>query len=161
MSEITIGPRTSHREFFEKHVDLALPQFEGIKEALEKDDIALADKIFADAMRNAPTVERLKKVWQNDVDGFSEKTKEGFIARAKDIMDYKMISCGIPYHFKDHKIDWEFNATYNNYCEWPWQLSRHPEWSHLAKYYLMTGDEQAAQTYADMIYSWLKQAVVP
>jgi len=161
MSEITIGPRTSHREFFEKHVNLALPQFAGIKDALEKDDIALADKIFADAMRKEPMVEKLKNVWQNDVDGFSEKLKEGFIARAKDIMDYKVISCGIPYHFKDHKIDWEFNATYNNYCEWPWQLSRHPEWSHLAKYYLLTGDEQAAQTYADMLDSWLKQAVVP
>ena len=117
MSELIQGPRTSHREFFEKHLNLELPQFSGIKEALSANDIALADKIFADAMRNDPLKEKLKAVWQKDVDSLSESSKESYKARARDIMDYKVISCGIPYHFKDHKIDWEFNATYNNYCE--------------------------------------------
>lgn len=161
MSEITVGPRTSHKDFFEKHVNLDLPQFAGIRDALRANDIALADKIFAQAMKKDPKNQKLKNVWQKDVCALSESSKEKFAERARDIMDYKVISCGIPYHFKDHKIDWEFNATYNNYCEWPWQLSRHPEWSHLAKYYLISGDEQAAKTYADMLESWLRQAVVP
>ena len=162
MEEKIIGPRTSHKEFFLEHVDLTRPEFSGIAGAIEKGDIALADKIFADAMRTKnPQKDKLKAVWVSEVERADEKARAGFTARAKDAMEYKMISCGIPWHFADHKIDWEFNPTYNAYKEWPWQLSRHPEWTALAKYYLLTGDENAAKTYADMLDSWLKQAVVP
>ena len=162
MEEKIIGPRTSHKEFFLQHLKLDLPELAGIREAAEKDDIALADKLFADAMRKTHRhIPKLKAVWEAEVANMSENLKASTIARAKDVMDYKVISCGIPWHFKDHKIDWEFNPTYNGYKEWPWQLSRHPEWSVLAKYYLLTGDEQAAVTYSDMLDSWVKQAVVP
>ena len=162
MEEKIIGPRTSHKEFFTRIIDLTRPEFAGIAEAVEQDDIAKADKIFADAMRyKNPHKDKLKAVWVKEITSASQRVKDGTIARAKDAMEYKVSSCGIPWHFKDHKIDWEFNPTYNAYKEWPWQLSRHPEWSALAKYYILTGDEQAAQTYADMLDSWLKQAVVP
>ena len=162
MEEKIIGPRTSHKEFFTRVIDLSRPEFSGIAEAVANDDIATADKIFADAMRyKNPQKDKLKAVWTGEVERADEKAIEGFTKRAIDAMDYKVISCGIPWHFTDHKIDWEFNPTYNAYKEWPWQLSRHPEWSALAKYYLHTGDEKAAQTYADMLDSWLKQAVVP
>ena len=161
MEEKTIGPRTSHEEFFTKHIDLTRPEFAGITEAVENGDIALADKIFADAMRSNEQSKKLREVWVREVASLSEKQKEAILTRAADIMDYKVISCGIPWHFADHKIDWEFNPTYNAYNEWPWQLSRHPEWTILAKYYLLTGDEKAAETYSDMLDSWVKQAVVP
>ena len=91
----------------------------------------------------------------------SDEERRALTARVQDIMDYKMISCGIPWHFKDHVIDWEFNPTYNGYKEWPWQLSRHDEFLQLALYYALTGDENAARTYAEMLGSWLRQAVVP
>lgn len=160
--EVTmIGPRTSHKEFFSEHVDLTLPEFSGIAGAIEKDDIAEADRIFAEAMRNNPQRQILRADWEKEVASMNDKAKEALIARAKDVMDYKFVSCGIPWHFADHKVDWEFNPTYNGYKEWPWQLSRHPEWTVLAKYYLLTGDENAAKTYADMLDSWIKQAVVP
>ena len=57
MAEIKEGPRTSHREFFEEHVNLEIPELSGIKEALGKDDIPAADKIFADYMRKSPISE--------------------------------------------------------------------------------------------------------
>ncbi len=76
-------------------------------------------------------------------------------------MDYKFSSCGIPFHFKDRKIDWESNPTYNQYKEWPWQLSRHPEFTTLAEYYTYTKDEAVAKTWVDMIESWFEQAIVP
>ena len=162
MEEKIIGPRTSHKEFFLEHVKLDMPEFSGIKEAVLNGDIALADKLFATAMKTKnPHKDKLLAVKRAEVDAMDEKLRASCIARAKDIMDYKVISCGIPWHFADHKIDWEFNPTYNAYKEWPWQLSRHPEWSVLANYYLLTGDENAAKTYADMLDSWLKQAVVP
>ena len=162
MEEKMIGPRTSHKEFFLEHLDLTRPEFSGIAEAVANGDIAKADKIFADAMRfKNPQKDKLLAVKKKEVASLSQKAIDGCVARAKDIMDYKVISCGIPWHFADHKIDWEFNPTYNAYKEWPWQLSRHPEWNVLSNYYLLTGDENAAKTYADMLDSWLKQAVVP
>lgn len=162
MEEKMIGPRTSHKAFFLEHLKLDMPEFAGIKEAAEADDIALADKLFADAMRKTHRhTAKLKAQWVKEVANVDEKTKANLIERAKGAMDYKVISCGIPWHFADHKIDWEFNPTYNAYKEWPWQLSRHPEWTCLAKYYLLTGDDKAAETYSDMLDSWLKQAVVP
>jgi len=161
MEEKIIGPRTSHAEFFTEHLKLDRPEFAGISEAVAAGDIAKADKIFADAMRANTQADKLLQVWKNEVAALSDKQKNDIINRAQDIMDYKVISCGIPWHFADHKIDWEFNPTYNAYKEWPWQLSRHPEWSILAKYYLLTGDEKAAETYSDMLDSWIKQAVVP
>ena len=162
MEEKIIGPRTSHEEFFLQHVDLTRPEFSGIREAVEKGDIASADRIFADAMRTKnPCKDKLRAVWVGEVERSDERARAVFTARAKDAMEYKVSSCGIPWHFTDHKVDWEFNPTYNAYKEWPWQLSRHVEWTALAKYYLLTGDENAAKTYADMLDSWLKQAVVP
>ena len=161
MEEQKIGPLTSPEEFFTKCLKLDRPEFAGIAEAVACGDIAKADKIFADAMRAYPKSKLLRDAWASEVAGYGAEYRETLKKRAADIMDYKVVSCGVPWHFADHKIDWEFNPTYNGYKEWPWQLSRHPEWSLLAKYYLMTGDEQAAVTYSDMLDSWIKQAVVP
>ena len=115
MEEKIIGPRTSHEEFFTKRIDLTRPEFAGIAEAVEKGDIALADKIFADAMRANEQSKKLRDVWAKEVEEASDKLKESYVTRAADIMDYKVVSCGIPWHFADHKIDWEFNPTYNGY----------------------------------------------
>ena len=46
MEEKMIGPRTSHEEFFTKHIDLTRPEFSGIAEAVAAGNIALADKIL-------------------------------------------------------------------------------------------------------------------
>ena len=162
MEEKIIGPRTSHKEFFLQHLKLELPEFAGIKEAAENDDIALADKLFADAMRKTHRhIPKLKAVWEAEVANMDEKAKAATTARAKDAIDYKVISCGIPWHFKDHKIDWEFNPTYNGYEEWPWQLNRHPEFQLLGSVYRKTGDEKYACAYATLLRSWIESAECP
>ena len=54
MEEKRIGPRTSRKDFFLHHVDLDLPALAGIREALSLDDVASAEHIFANAMRENP-----------------------------------------------------------------------------------------------------------
>lgn len=161
MENKLIGPRTSHKEFFSLHVDLSHPLLAGLREAVEMDDMEQADRIFANAMRNNPQKELLRGYYTKTMASIGDEERKKLIDRAQKIMDYQVCSCGIPWHFKDHVIDWEFNPTYNGYVEWPWQLSRHEEWHQLARYYTLTKDENAARTYADMLDSWLRQAVVP
>ncbi len=156
--EITVGPRTSEKEFFEDHLDTTIPALSGIPECVKNGDMATARKIFADYIRSFLQPEKLIHSWLKKPDG---EQLERITARAKDIMDYKFRSCGIPWQFKDKKVDWSFNPTYNEYKEWPWQLSRHYDLSALAEYYCYTHDENAAKTYVDMLNSWFEQAVVP
>ncbi|MBR2461429.1 MAG: hypothetical protein IKB34_09400, partial [Clostridia bacterium] len=92
MEEKIIGPRTSHEEFFKQKIDLRRPEFEGISEAVECGDIAKADKIFADAMRKNPQAEKLAEVWRNEVAACSDRLKDITVQRAKDAMEYKVIS---------------------------------------------------------------------
>ena len=82
-------------------------------------------------------------------------------SNAKDTMNYRFTVCGVPYQFKDHKIDWEFNPTYNGYREWPWQFARHRFFSDLAEYYRKTRDENAAKTFVDIVSSFIDQALPP
>ncbi len=157
-TEITKGPRTSEKDFFEKHLDTTIPELSSIPECMKNGDIVKARKIFADYVRSFLQPEKLISHWLRTP---SEDRLKSITAQAKDVMDYKFNSCGIPWQFADKKIDWYANPTYNNYCEWPWQLSRHPEFSKLAEYYCYTGDETAAKTFVDMINSWFEQAIVP
>ncbi len=158
MEDIIKGPRTSNAEFLAKHLNTNTPGLEKVKTFMDAGDIKAAEKIFADYVRGFLQPQKLNRGWFSPV---SEEYKANLKERATDIMDYKFKSCGIPYHFADHKIDWYFNPTYNGYKEWPWQLSRHPELTALAEYYTYTGDEAAAKTWVDMIDSWFEQAVVP
>ena len=80
---------------------------------------------------------------------------------ARNTMDYRFTVCGVPYQFKDHKIDWEFNPTYNGYREWPWQFARMNFLPDLAAYYRKTGDEKAAQTFVDIVGGFIDTALPP
>lgn len=159
MAEITKGPRTSVNDFFGKHLNTDIPELSPIKKLMSEGDIRGAEKIFADYVRAFLQPEKLNRDWIGRK--YSDDQRERLTKRAADIMEYKFSSCGIPWQFEKGKIDWEFNPTYNNYCEWPWQLSRHPEFSVLAEYYTLTKDEKAAKTFVDMISSWFEQAIVP
>lgn len=161
MSEInvTLGPRTSDEEFFTNHIDTSIPELSEISALTDKGDIDGAKRVFANYIRGFLQPKKLIRFWVNKK--YTDEELQKLTAAANDVMDYKFKSCGIPHQFKDKKIDWEFNPTYNAYKEWPWQLSRHPEWTRLAEYYVATGDENAAKTYVDMAYSWMHQAIVP
>ncbi len=153
------GPRTTVEEFFLKHLDTSIPKLSSIPAKMSAGDVAGAEKVFADYIRATIRPEVLNCDW------IGKKYSDAEIKKLKDdaekIMDYQLSSCGTPHHFKDHKVDWELNPTFNKYKEWTWQLSRHPFWTTLAEYYTATHDERAAGTYVDMITSWFDQALVP
>ena len=65
---------------------------------------------------------------------------------AERILDGELISCSTPHAFEG-EVDWFINPTFNQYREWTWQLSRHPEWAILAQRYRETGDERFAAAF--------------
>ncbi len=153
------GPRTPVAEFFARHVDTSAPALAGIPARMAAGNVAGAEKIFADHVRATLVPDRLNHDWLSRK--YSAKELQSLKARAAEIMDYRLSSCGMPHHFEDHKVDWDLNPTFNQYKEWTWQLSRHPFWTTLAEYYTATGDEKAATVWIDMISSWFDQALVP
>ncbi len=158
MENITAGPRTSNHEFLTKHLNLSIKEMKKAAELAKSGDINSAEKVFADYVRNALEPQRLLKDWQRP------KSAEAFAQlkeRVESIKEYTFAPCRIPHTFKDKRIDWLGNPTYNNYCEWPWQLSRHHEFDILAEYYYRTKDEEIAKLWVDMIGSWFMQAIVP
>ena len=82
-------------------------------------------------------------------------------AVAKDAMNGRFTVCGIPHQFKDGKIDWTFNPTYNGYREWPWQFARMYFLPALADYYRERGDVRAAQTFVDIVGGFIDSAPPP
>ena len=144
-------------EFFAKYVDCSIPALREIPAKMAAGDEAGAKRLFADYIRAT-----LDPRWFEANGQEASLTKEGkanLKRQAAAIMDYRLSACGVPYHFKDHKIDWMSNPTYNNYREWPWQLGRQPFFTTLAKYYVRMGqDEKAAETWRDMVDSWIAQA---
>ena len=157
------GPITPKWDFYNEHLDLSIPELSKIKPLLksreETTDFTEANHIFAEYIRKFLHPEVLNKSWIEKE--YTSEEKEKLTKSAKDIMDYKFVSCGIPHQFEKGKIDWFFNPTYNAYKEWPWQLSRHPELTRLAEYYTLTKDEEAAKTYQDMLTSWFRQSLLP
>ncbi len=153
---VTAGPRTSNAEFLTLRLNKDVAEMKRAAELADEGDVMGAEHVFAEYVRHTLRPERLLRDWYASGDnGDSMKS------RVEDILDYKFISCGIPHHFEDHKVDWLSNPTYNNYCEWPWQLSRHNELDILARYYALSGDDRAVKAWAEMIESWFSQAVVP
>ncbi len=150
------GPGTSVQDFFGKYLDCTIPALKDIPAKMAVGDEAGANKIFADYVRATLDPMRVNRDW---IEGsLTKKGKADMQRRAERIMDYRLSACGVPFHFKDHKIDWLSNPTYNNYREWPWQLGRQPFFTDLAKYYtMMGGDERAAATWRDMVSSWIEQ----
>ncbi|MBR4749462.1 MAG: alginate lyase family protein [Abditibacteriota bacterium] len=153
------GPRTPRKEFFLHHLDLSIPELAPIRELAQQDKIAEAERVFAEYVRKHADRQRLIGDWLNKK--YTEEEKQALRDRASWVMDYTLSAVGVGYKFPDKKIDWESNHTYNGYKEWTWGLNRHHEWRFLAEYYVATGDEEAAEVYADMLEQWIRQAVVP
>lgn len=148
--------RLTDKRFFTECVDTSIPALSGLPALAEAGDFAAAQHIFAEYVRGALHPEQYLAGEKESLAGRANKIK----AEAERVLGHTFISCRVPYTFEG-EIDWEFNPTYNGYKEWPWQLNRHPEWSALARYYLLTGDERAAADWAAQLKSWAIQAQVP
>ena len=154
--ENIVGPLLSDKELFDA-LDYSLPETKPILDALNKGDNKSARHALAECIRSVIDPEKYfsmpEKVKKPE---FTNTLKHD----AERSLRHEMWSCGTPMKFEG-KVDWYANPTYNQYREWPWQLSRHAELVHLANAYRATGDERYAAGCAELFDSWVKQAVCP
>lgn len=155
--ENLIGPILTDAEFFEALDYEKYPEISGAKTAADKGDFATARSIFVKFARASLDPEKFfsreNRVMKPD---FTAGTKE----KAERAIKHLMISCGTPYQFGE-KVDWLSNHGILEYKEWPWQLSRHDELVGLARAYRASGDQRYADGCAELLNSWIKQAVRP
>lgn len=154
-----IGPRLTDADFFQK-IDITRPGLEGIPAAVQAGDFATARRLFAAEVRRTLQPERFLTIRREFKASNFMHEGETTEQAAERILQGELISCGTPHRFEG-KVDWFANPTYNQYKEWTWQLSRHPEWGILAKRYRETGDERFAAGFVRFFDSWVKQALVP
>ncbi len=154
-----IGPRLTDAEFFSK-IDTTRPGLEGVPEAVGHGDYATARHLFAVEARQSLQPERFLRVPREFRGAHFMKEGETAEQAAERILTGELISCSTPHKFEG-EVDWFSNPTFNQYKEWTWQLSRHPEWAILAERYRATGDERYAEAFVRYFRSWVRQALVP
>ncbi len=148
-----IGPRLSDAEFFSE-LDLKIPALARAKELFDKGDVSGAYSAFADFARRFCDKEKYFSRGMRLVPEFTDSLRE----KAERAAAHIMVSVNVPMHFGE-EIDWLANPTYNNYKEWTWQLSRHPEIFFLAEAYRACGEERYAKEAVYMLRSWIEQAL--
>ena len=153
------GPRLSDAEFFQK-IDVTRPGLEGIPAAVSAGDFASARRLFAAEARAALRPDRFLRIERPFRGAHFMKEGETDKQAAERILKGELISCSTPHQFTD-EVDWFINPTFNQYREWTWQLSRHPEWGLLAERYRSTGDERFAEAFVRFFRSCARQAIVP
>lgn len=153
------GPRLQDAEFFTK-IDTTRSGLEAIPEAVATGDFTTARRLFAAEVRRTLQPDRFLRI-KREFRGHSSMREGETIAEAAErILDGELISCSTPHRFEG-EVDWFVNPTFNQYREWTWQLSRHPEWAYLAERYRETGDERLAAAFVRFFRSWVRQALVP
>ena len=157
--EPTVGPRLSDADFFAK-IDTTRPGLVGIPEAVAHGDFATARRLFAAEVRRSLQPERFFRIEREFRGAHFMKEGETVEQAAERILSGELISCSTPHKFEG-EVDWFINPTFNQYREWTWQLSRHPEWGILAERYRATGDERFAEAFVRFFRSWVRQAIVP
>lgn len=160
MSESTlIGPRISDADFFSK-IDSTRPDLEELPALVQAADFAAARRVFAAEVRRTLQPQRFLRIQREWAEPRFMHEGETIETAAERILTGELISCSTPHQF-DGEVDWFINPTFNQYKEWTWQLSRHPEWAVLAERYRATGDERYAQAFVRYFRSWVRQALVP
>ena len=153
-----IGPLLSDKIFFGELLNCSLPGLEGIPSAAASGDYTECRHQFGVYVRSMFQPEVFLRTLK---DGTTPELTAELTDNAQKACRHYMVSCGIPCDFNGQVVDWFSNPTYNQYCEWPWQLSRHAELKTLTKAYRATHDETYAQACAELFDSWVKQAVAP
>ena len=150
---------TDERLFCEE-IRTDIPELANIGEIFKTKGLACAEKQLADYLRKTARVEEYFQLTYNQS---PQKlwAGEDIFAAAERFMAGELTSCGRTYQFPNGVVDWEYNPTYNEYPEWTWQLSRHPEWICLAKCYRDTGDEKYTKGFLYFLMSWCEQAICP
>ena len=163
------GPLLSDKIFFSELINLELEGLKEIKELIKIEDYKACRKVFAAFFREFLEPDKYFKSSAGNLEGnsldengsYRLPTNDEIINEAEKACRHYMVSCGTPCDFGEKKVDWYSNPTYNGYKEWPWQLSRHAEFSTLASAYNMTKNEKYAFACAELFDSWVKQAEAP
>ncbi len=154
--ENIIGPVLSDKELYDA-IDTSIPELAAAKSAFENGRTSEARHIFAEFFRSFLNPERY---FTNPSKIKKPELTDSLKYTAERALRHEMISCGTPYKYEGN-VDWLTNHGINNYCEWPWQLSRHSELKALADAYRACRDERYAEGCAELFDSWVKQALRP
>ncbi len=146
-------------KFYHEALDLSVPELKLACDLFDRGDVPAAEHAFAAYMKTVlrPQIYLADKTPRN----LSDSEKKTLLGKADVICDGVLSSVGFPHRFENNQFDWEINPTFNKYCEWTWQLSRHPEFVTLSNAYAVTGDEKYACQYVRLITSWIDQCVCP
>ncbi len=157
MEEMIVGPLLSDAELYASLDTERFPALAKCSALLESGDARQARKIFADTAR---TIFNKEKFFTLPGKEAKPELTASLKATAERALAHNMWSCGTHMQFEG-KVDWFANPTYNQYKEWTWQLSRHSELIALANAYRASEDQRYADGCAELLDSWLKQAVRP
>ncbi len=139
------------KKLFGELLDFNFPGLEKIKKETEKKNYIDCRKILADVFRKSLNPDLFFTTLENN--GIVEKNEE-LIDNAEKAVKHYVVSCGIPYDFKEKPVKWTFNPTENQYKEWTWQLSRHNEWTNLARAYRATKNKRYSKACEELFESW-------
>lgn len=148
--------KLTQEAFFCEKLDDSLPMLQGIGEIYKSEGLAAAEAAFARFIRESGTL-RDDYYFPNPP---AEPT-EAELAAGERILDGWLSSVEVPMQFPGRKVDWSANPTFNKYCEWTWQLARHPEWARLGQLYRATGDERYTEAFEDYLISFYEGTEPP
>ena len=119
----------SDERFFCEELDLSIEGLKGIDLTFKEKGTEAAEKQLADFIRGYLKPEMYFRMpYYGRENAWARKDESDFDA-AERILKGELCSVGYFTKFPDTKsIVWDSNPTANQYCEWTWQLSRHPEW---------------------------------
>ena len=149
------------KQFYKAALDLRIPELAECKKLFFEGKEEEAHRLFAKYVRENLDYEKFYTL-QSVQDFYSHNTDEQIIAVADKAAAGYVSSCGVSYLCEDlKKIDWSYNPTENNYGEFVWQLSRHGNFTHIARAWELTKDEKYLNTYITLISTWLEQEEFP
>ena len=122
--------RLTDDRFFTECLDPSAEELAGLAELAKRGSGEEAVRRFAAYVRKTLRPDRYLRGEKERLTPQAERIAEA----CRRAMAHTFVSCRVPHTFGE-TIDWTANPTYNNYCEWPWQLNRHPEWLAMAEEY--------------------------
>ena len=150
--------RLSDKDFYEKVLDLSIPELKKAGTLFSEGKQAEAEKTFADFLRTRFPDERIASFPRGSMEGTGGVSEEVY---ADEVLEGYVYSIGYKHKFENGIIDWTHNPTFNKYVEFSYHLQYHSELYVLASAYERTGDEKYAARFNYMINSWIEQAECP
>lgn len=153
------GPLLTDEEFYSL-LDGKNPSLAKVKKSAWEGKTEEAKKLFADHIRSGGYSEFFFKNRSVVSNRSSDLNKDELLKESERVLSHNLRSVGVTHKYEGD-IDWFYNATYNAYPEWTWQLSRHYDVLTVANAYEVFGEEKYAECAIKLLSSWIKQAVRP